>query len=404
MTDAGTATSSNAPHDAVIVSSARTGIGTAFKGSLGDVDALELGTLAVAEAVRRSGVDPELVDDVILGETLYGGGDIARYAAIEAGLVNAPGVAQNRHCASGLSAIQSAAASIRAGMDRVVVAGGTHSTSTFPRTSRRVPGSDEWEEWNSPSHRDTPEAPNRDMSITVGWNAAVQAGVTREEMDAWALRSHQRAIAAIDGGRFADEVFPVDVANRTGEHRVFAVDEHPRRETSMDKLASLKPLHPEIEGFSITAGNSGGVNDGGAALVLARRDLSERLGLEPLASVRAWASAGVPPSETGLAPTVAIPKALQRAGLGIDDVTLWEINEAFASMCVATTRILGIDDSLVNVLGSGCSLGHPIAMTGARMAISLVNEIRRRGGGTGVAAMCAGGGMSTAVVFDVPAP
>ena len=395
-------TSSNAPHDAVIVSSARTGIGTAFKGSLLDVDALELGTQAVAEAVRRSGVDPELVDDVILGEALYGGGDIARYAAIEAGLVHAPGVAQNRHCASGLSAVQTAAASIRAGMDRVVVAGGTHSTSTFPRTSRRVLGSDEWEEWNSPSHRDTPEAPNRDMSITVGWNAAVQAGVTREEMDAWALRSHQRAVAATDGGKFADEIFPVDVVNRAGDRSVFAVDEHPRRETSMDKLASLKPLHPEIEGFSITAGNSAGVNDGAAAMVLVRREVSDRLGLEPLASVRSWASAGVPPAETGLAPTIAIPKALDRAGLGIDDVVLWEINEAFSSMCVATIRILGIDDSLVNVLGSGCSLGHPIAMTGARMVISLVNEIRRRGGGVGVAAMCAGGGMSTALVLDVP--
>jgi len=403
MTDARTVTKPNSPHDAVIVASARTGIGTAFKGSLLDVDALELGTLAVGEAVRRSGVDPELVDDVILGETLYGGGDIARYAAIEAGLVHAPGVAQNRHCASGLTAVQSAAASIRAGMDRVVVAGGAHSTSTFPRTSRRVVGTDEWEEWNSPSHRDTPEAPNRDMSITVGWNAAVQAHVTREEMDAWALRSHQRAIAAIDGGMFADEIFPVDVVDRAGDRTVFAVDEHPRRETSMDKLASLKPLHPEIEGFSITAGNSAGVNDGAAAMVLARRELSEQIGLEPLASVRSWASVGVPPSETGLAPTIAIPKALDRAGLGIDDVVLWEINEAFASMCVATTRILRIDDSLVNVLGSGCSLGHPIAMTGARMVISLVNEIRRRGGGTGVAAMCAGGGMSTALVLDVPA-
>jgi len=388
--------------DAVIVSMARTGIGTAFKGSLLDVDALRLGTLAVAEAVRRSGVDPELVDDVILGETLYGGGDIARYAAIEAGLVHAPGVAQNRHCASGLTAIQSAAASIRAGMDQVVVAGGSHSTSTSPRTSRRVLGSDEWEEWNSPSHRETPDAPNRDMSITVGWNAAVAAGVTREEMDAWALRSHQRAVAAIDGGKFVGEIFPVDVVNRAGDPGVFAVDEHPRRDTTLEKLASLKPLHPEIEGFSITAGNAGGVNDGAAALVITDRVVSERLGLEPLATVRAWASAGVPPSETGIAPTVAIPKALARAGLGIDDVALWEINEAFASMCVATTRMLSIDESLVNVLGSGCSLGHPIAMTGARMVISLVNELQRRGGGAGVAAMCAGGGMSTALVLDVP--
>jgi len=390
--------------DAVIVSTARTAIGTAFKGSLLDVDAFELGRLAVAEAVRRSGVDPELVDDVVLGELLYGGGDIARYAAIEAGLVHAPGVAQNRHCASGLSAIQSAAASIRSGMDNVVVAGGAHSSSTSPRTSRRVLGGDDWEEWNSPSHRETPDAPNRDMSITVGWNAAVEGNVTREEMDAWAFRSHQRAIAAIDGGKFVDEIFPVEVVNRAGEHSMFATDEHPRRESSLEKLASLKPLHPEIEGFSITAGNAGGVNDGAAAMVITDSELCGRLGLEPLATVRAWASAGVPPAQTGLAPTVAIPKALARAGIGIADVDLWEINEAFASMCVATTRILGIDDSLVNVLGSGCSLGHPIAMTGARMVISLTHELRRRGGGTGVAAMCAGGGMSTALVLDVPAP
>jgi acetyl-CoA acetyltransferase family protein len=390
--------------DAVIVSTARTAIGTSFKGSLLDVDAFELGTLAVAEAVRRSGVDPELVDDVVLGELLYGGGDIARYAAIEAGLVHAPGVAQNRHCASGLSAIQSAAASIRSGMDNVVVAGGAHSSSTSPRTSRRVLGADDWEEWNSPSHRETPDAPNRDMSITVGWNAAVEGNVTREEMDAWAFRSHQRAVSAIDAGAFVDEIFAVEVENRAGERRMFATDEHPRRDSTLEKLASLKPLHPEIEGFSITAGNAGGVNDGAAAMVITDGELCGRLGLEPLATVRAWASAGVPPAQTGLAPTVAIPKALARAGIGIGDVDLWEINEAFASMCVATTRILGIDDSMVNVLGSGCSLGHPIAMSGARMVISLTHELRRRGGGTGVAAMCAGGGMSTALVLDVPAP
>jgi acetyl-CoA acetyltransferase family protein len=391
-------------HEAVIVSSARTAIGTAFKGSLLDVDAFELGTRVVAEAVRRSGVDPELVDDVVLGETLYGGGDIARYVAIESGLVNAPGMAHNRHCASSLAAVQTAAATIRAGMDRVVVAGGVHSQSTSPRSTRRVPGGDDWTDWMSPSHRDSPEAPNMDMSITVGWNAAVTAGVTREEMDAWALRSHQRAIAAIDGGSFEDEILPIDVARRDGTTVSFAVDEHPRRDTSAERLASLKPLHPEIAGFSITAGNAAGANDGAAAMVLVDQALSEELGLEPLAAVRAWASAGVPPADTGLAPTIAIPKALERAGLGIDDVDLWEINEAFASMCVATTRVLGIDEAIVNALGSGCSLGHPIAMTGARMVISLVNELRRRGGGTGVAAMCAGGGMSTAVVLDVPAP
>jgi acetyl-CoA C-acetyltransferase len=289
-------------------------------------------------------------------------------------------------------------------MDRVVVAGGVQSMSTSPRTMRRVPGTDDWADWMSPSHRDQPSAPNMDMSITVGWNAAVEAGVTREEMDAWALRSHQRAVAAIDAGSFVEEIFEFEVVDRAGTKRTFAVDEHPRRDTTMERLASLKPLHPEIEGFSITAGNASGLNDGAAAMVIADRDLAESLGAEPLASVRAWASAGVPPERTGMAPTVAIPKALGRAGLGIDDIDLWELNEAFASMCVGTTRVLGIDDEIVNVVGSGCSLGHPIAMSGARMVISLVHELRRRGGGTGVAAMCAGGGMSTAVVIDVPRP
>jgi acetyl-CoA acetyltransferase family protein len=390
--------------DAVIVSTARTPIATAFKGTLVDVDPFELATHVVAESVERAGIDPLLIDDVVMGESLYGGGDIARYSAIEAGLVHVPGVAHNRHCASSLAAVQSAAASIRAGMDRAVIAGGAYSQSTSPRSTRRVPGTDDWADWMSPSHRDSPDAPNMDMSITVGWNAAVSAGVTREEMDAWALRSHQRAVTAIDAGCFTDEIAPLEVGRRDGTTVTFAVDEHPRRETSMEKLASLKPLHPEIEGFSITAGNAAGVNDGAAAMVMVEGGLAQELGLAPLATVKAWASAGVPPHDTGLAPTIAIPKALQRAGLGVDDVDLWEINEAFASMCVATTRILGIDESVVNVLGSGCSLGHPIAMTGARMVISLTHELRRRGGGTGVAAMCAGGGMSTAVVLEVPAP
>ena len=253
----------------------------------------------------------------------------------------------------------------------------------------------------SPSHPETPDAPAFDMTITVGWNAAIEAGVTREEMDAWALRSHQRAVAGIDAGAFAAELVPVEVTDRDGTSRVFDTDEHPRRSTTLEKLAALPPLHPEIAGFSITAGNSAGLNDGAAAMVLADESVVAAEGLESLAIVRGWASAGVDPARTGLAPTVAIPKALERVGLRIEDIDLWEINEAFASMCVATTRVLGIDDEKVNVLGSGCSLGHPIAMTGSRMIITLIHELRRRGGGTGVAAMCAGGGMATAVVLEV---
>jgi acetyl-CoA acetyltransferase family protein len=391
--------------EAVIVSTARTPVATARRGSLADVDALELGTRTVAEAVSRSGIDPELVDDVILGESLYGGGDIARYAAIEAGLVNAPGVAHNRHCASGLAAVQSAAASIIAGMDRVVVAGGVQSSSTAPKVNRRVPGTDELDEdWLSPSHRATPDAPIRDMTITVGWNTALKAGISRQDMDAWALRSHQRAVAGIDSGAFEQEIFPLEVTRRDGTTFTFAVDEHPRRDSSMEKLASLKPLHPEIEGFSITAGNSAGVNDAAGAVVVTDRAFAEQHGLEPLAIVRSWASVGVPPAETGLAPSVAIPKALERAGLSIGDVSLCEVNEAFASVSVAATRALGLDEEIVNVLGSGCSLGHPVAMTGARMVMTLTHELRRRGGGVAVASMCAGGGMATALVLEVPAP
>ncbi|MGW0358602.1 thiolase family protein [Nocardia nova] len=390
-------------HEAVIISGARTAIGTAYKGSLTETDAFTLGTAAVAEAVRRAGVEPDLVDDVILGESLYGGGAIGRYVAIEAGLVNAPGIAHNRHCASGLSTLQSAAASVIAGMDRIVVAGGVQSSSTAPTVNRRIPGSEEWEEdWLAPSHRETPDAPVWDMSITVGWNAAVKAGITRAQMDEWALRSHQRAVAAIDAGSFTEEIVPIEVTRRDGSTVTFAVDEHPRRTSSLEKLASLKPLHPEIEGFGITAGNAAGINDAAGAVVVADRALARERGIEPLAVVRAWASVGVAPADTGLAPAPAIEKVLARAGLSVGDVALWEINEAFASVAVAATRALGLDEEKVNVLGSGCSLGHPVAMTGTRMVLSLVHELRRRGGGVGVAAMCAGGGMGTAVVVDVP--
>jgi acetyl-CoA C-acetyltransferase len=234
-----------------------------------------------------------------------------------------------------------------------------------------------------------------DMSITVGWNAAVEAGVTRQEMDEWAFRSHRNAVQAMDEGRFKEEIVPIDTP-----HGLFSVDEHPRRETSLEKLASLKPLHPEIEGFSITAGNACGGNDGAAVLTIA----SDRLGLPALATVRSWASVGIDPALTGLAPVRAIPKALGRAGISLADVDLFEINEAFAAMCVATIKLLEIEPDRVNVSGSGCSLGHPVAATGARMLVTLVHELRRRGGGIGVAAMCAGGGMGSATVIEVPAP
>ncbi|GAB3008204.1 thiolase family protein [Mycobacterium bourgelatii] len=381
--------------EAVIVSALRTPIGTARKGTLRDTSAFDLAHHVVSEAA--SNLDPAQIDDVILGEGLYGGGVVARHAAITAGLSHVPGLAQNRHCAAGQAAVQSAAASIRAGMDQLIIAGGVNSASTSPRSLMNVDG--EWVGWFPPTHPDRPDAPNMDMSITVGWNAAVSAGVSREEMDAWALRSHRNAIAAIDEGRFKEEIVPIETP-----HGLFAVDEHPRRDTTLEKLAALKPLHPEIEGFSITAGNACGANDGAAVLTIANERLADQLGLPPLARVLSWASVGVDPAATGLAPVEAIPKALKRAHLSISDVDLFEINEAFASMCVATIKLLDLDPDRVNVSGSGCSLGHPVAATGARMLVTLVHELRRRGGGVGVAAMCAGGGMGSATVIDVPAP
>jgi len=381
--------------EAVLTSALRTPIGTAFKGTLRDTTAFDLAHHVVTATAE--GLDPDLIDDVILGEGLAGGGVVARHAAITAGLPLVPGLAHNRHCAAGLAAVQGAAASVRAGMDELIIAGGVNSASTAPRSRLRVGG--EWVDWFPPTHPDRPDAPNMDMSITVGWNAAVAAGVTREEMDAWALRSHRNAVRAIDEGRFDAEIVPI----QTG-HGLFSVDEHPRRDTSLEKLASLKPLHPEIEGFSITAGNACGANDGAAALVVASDRLTDRLGLTALATVLSWASVGVDPAETGLAPVRAIPKALARAGLSASEVDVFEINEAFAAMCVATIRLLGLDPERVNVNGSGCSLGHPVAATGARMLVTLVHELRRRGGGIGVAAMCAGGGMGSATVIEVPAP
>ncbi|MFI0350311.1 thiolase family protein [Actinomadura sp. 9N407] len=378
--------------EAVIVSALRTPIGTAFKGTLRDTTAYDLAHHMVTAVA--AGLDPDTVDDVVLGEGLYGGGVLARHAALTAGLTSVPGLAHNRHCAAGQAAVQSAAASVRAGMDGLVIAGGVNSASTAPRSRFRIDG--EWADpWYPPTHPDRPDAPNLDMSITVGWNAAVKAGVTRTEMDAWALRSHRNAVRAIDEGRFDAEIVPIETP-----HGLFAVDEHPRRGTSLEKLAALKPIHPEIEGFSITAGNACGANDAAAALVVA----SDRLGLPALATVRSWASVGVDPAETGLAPVKAIPKALGRAGLSASDVDLFEINEAFAAMCVATVKLLDLDPERVNVSGSGCSLGHPVAATGARMIVTLVHELRRRGGGIGVAAMCAGGGMGSATVIEVPAP
>ena len=387
----------------VIVGAARTAIGRSFKGTLVNTPPETLITTVLPEVVRRSGVDPADIDDIIFAESHYGGGDLARYAADAAGLDHVPGQSVNRHCAGSLTAIGNAAAQIGSGMERVLIAGGVQSLSMTPLTNWRIPGPElKFEErWMPPTHVETPDAPTKDMSITVGWNTAQSVGITRKEMDAWAARSHERAIAAMDAGKFLDEIIPMKIQQFDGSVVDFSVDEHPRRDTTIEKLAGLKVLHPEIEGFSITAGNSSGTNDAAAGVALVERDYAEANKLSVMATVKAWGAAGVPARDCGLGAVKVIGKVLDRAGLKASDVTLWEINEAFASVPIAACREYGIDEELVNFSGSGCSLGHPIAASGARMVTTLVYELQRRGGGIGVAAMCAGGGQGGAVVIEV---
>jgi acetyl-CoA C-acetyltransferase len=388
--------------EAVIVSAARTAIGRAHKGALVDVDAFALAEVALQGAIDRSGIDASTIDDIVLAESLQGGGVIARNVALRLGLPSIPGLADNRHCAAGLSALQIAAGSIRAGMDSVVVAGGTESLSSMPQVLKAEPASTrDYKPWYSPTHPPTPEAPNRDMSITVGENTARIAGVSRAEADEWALHSNLRAAAARDGGLFAAEIVPVPVPEQGGGSRLFEADEQPRADTTLEKLAALPVIHPELADATVTAGNSSGINDGAAALVVTSDDFASAHGLPVLGRIRSWASVGVDPARTGLAPTLAVPKALERAGMKMSDIDLFEINEAFCSMAVATTRMLGIEHEIVNVNGSGCGLGHPVAATGARMVVTMLHELRRRGATVGCVSMCAGGGMGSAMVLEL---
>ena len=385
----------------IIVEALRTPIGRSRKGSLVSKDAFDLAQVVVGAVVERSKVEPGEIDDIVLAESLQGGGVIARHTAVTLGLEHLPGLATNRHCAAGLGAIASAAGSIAAGMDRVAIAGGTESMSSMPMVMKPpAPGMDP-QPWIPPTHPDTPDAPYLDMSITVGHNAAVEAGLTRTDVDEWAIYSHGRAVESIDAGAFKEQIVPVEVEGPDGETRLFETDEHPRRGLTLEGMAELKVLHPEIEGFTVTAGNAAGVNDAAAAVLLMDADHAAAGGLTPLAAIRSWAAVGVAPRRTGMAPIDAIPKAVRRAGLELGDIDLFEINEAFCSVPVATTRALGIDRDICNVNGSGCSLGHPIAATGARMVVTMVHELRRREARLGCVSMCAGGGMGMAMILEV---
>ena len=334
---------------------------------------------------------------------LQGGGDTARYIANALGLPpDTPGGATQRQCATGMMAVQDAAANIGAGMADVVVAGGVESMTRSPLLFERSPfpfGG--VERFLPPSHPDSPEAPNTNMLITVGENTARECGITREESDHWSFHSNLRAIAATDDGRFAEEIVPMTVPAGRGETATFSVDEHPRRDTTPEKLAAL----PSLTGpdGQVTAGNSSGIADGGAALVVVSRSYAESHGMAPLATVRSWNSCGIEPARTGLAPTVCVPRALNRAGLSESDVDLVEINEAFATMAVASSRKLGFPHDIVNVNGGAVGLGHPVGASGARILVTLIHELRRRGGGIGVGTLCAGGGMGSATVLEVHA-
>lgn len=386
---------------AVVIGAARTAVGTARRGTLSETGAEVLAEHIVREVIARSGLPGERFDDVYLGDVMYGGGDLGRYAADAAGLEGVAGISVNRHCASSLTTTGLAAATIMSGMESAIVAGGVQASSMSPITSFRKPQTEaEYEQRMVPTFRYR-DGVDDDVQLTVGWNLAQKFSISRERLDAWAFRSHQRAIAAIDAGSFVDEITPITVVDKAGETVEFKVDEHPRRDTTMEKLASLKPLHPEIEGFSITAGNAAGGNDAASALALASEDLARAEGLDVLAEIVAWGSTGVDPRYTGTGALVAADKVLRRAGLGVKDIALWEINEAFATVPVVACQEMGIDDAIVNVSGSGCSIGHPVAASGGRMLNTMIHELRRRGGGLGLATMCAGGGQGGAVLIRV---
>jgi acetyl-CoA C-acetyltransferase len=380
---------------AVILSGVRTPVGRRG-GALAGTRPDDLAATVISEAVRRSGAPPEEIEDVYFGAANQAGEDnrnVARMAVLLAGLPESiAGVTMNRLCASGLSAVVSACHAIAAGDGELFVAGGVESMSRAPLVRARPDYGDETEYdtqlgWRFPNPRMAELFPLESMGET-GENVAERWQVSREEQDAFALRSQQRWAAAAESGRFDDELVAVNGLAR---------DEHPRPDTSAEKLAALQPVFRE--GGTVTAGNASGINDGAAALVIASEEKARELGVEPLGAFVGSAVAGVDPRVMGIGPIPAVRKLLDRTGVSADELDLVELNEAFASQSLVVIRELGLDDEKVNVNGGAIALGHPLGMSGARLVVSLLHELRRRGGTYGVATLCVGVGQGQAALF-----
>lgn len=391
--------------EAVIVSLARTPVGKAKKGSFAQTRVEDLGK-AVLEAVieRAPGLKKEDVEDIILGCAMPEGEqglNVARIISLYAGYpVTVPALTINRFCSSGLQAIAFAAERIMLGHAEIIVAGGVESMSHVPMTGFKP----------APHPTIVEEMP--EVYIGMGHTAeevARRFGITREAQDAFAASSHRKAAAAIAEGKFRDEIVPVNVTLTAADEQgkvhsrsfVLDMDEGVRPDTTPEVLAKLKPAF--ALGGSVTAGNTSQTSDGAAAVAVMSREKAEQLGLPPLATFKSFALAGVEPEIMGVGPVEAIPKALRMAGIELNQVDVFEINEAFASQCLHIIRALGIDESKVNVNGGAIALGHPLGCTGAKLTVSLVSELARRGGGYGVVSMCIGGGMGAAGVFQVHA-
>jgi 3-oxoadipyl-CoA thiolase len=395
--------------EAYVVEAVRTPMG-AYRGALSGVRPDDLAAHAIRAAVERSGVDPERIADVYLGAANQAGEDnrdVARMAALLAGLPSSvPGATVNRLCASGLEAVNAAARAVKLGEGDIYLAGGVESMSrapwVLPKPERGFPRGDQTLHdttlgWRLVNPRMAELGVSTESMGETGENVAERYGISREAQDAYALRSHRRAVAAAESGRFAEEIVPIE-ARRGHETVLVEADEGPRPDASLEAMSKLRPVFRE--GGTVTAGNASTLNDGAACTVIASEAGAAALGAEPLARVVAFGVAGVDPAYMGIGPALALPRALAAAGLTLDEIELIELNEAFASQVLACAGELGLDEERLNVNGGAIALGHPLGCSGARLATTLVHELRRRGGRYGVATMCVGVGQGLATVFE----